>query len=130
LYSESKYKLEPLTNALQWDELESPVPPFDGSSDYDNSKFGIVFSAKRSQARSFNTYYTQVICIAMGYKKVCFSKILWFNGAIASSRFSPDGKSIAYLVMVNDGYEDDKNHVLIISDVECLSNELIWLYST
>lgn len=40
-----------------------------------------------------------------------------YEGATSAPTLSPDGKAVAFLTMRKDGYESDKNHLLLIPDV-------------
>jgi dipeptidyl aminopeptidase/acylaminoacyl peptidase len=126
--SSSKYKLSKLTNALRGTGLESPVAPFGGTDNFDIGPYGLVFVAKdpdlnpathtkqnlyivpraRTSSTSFELSTPQRIALE------------GFEGATTSPVFSPNGKSVAFTSMREDGYESDKSQLFLIPDIQGL----------
>jgi dipeptidyl aminopeptidase/acylaminoacyl peptidase len=129
--SSSKYTLGELTNALKGTKLESPIPPFGGSGDYDLSITGLAFVAKDptldpSTHTKQNLYFLSWTDGDQGVKQL---KGSGFQGASSSPAFSPDGKSIAFFAMKEDGYEADKNQLIVVPDIAEMESQ-VSLYST
>lgn len=120
----------PLRNALAGHpvSLESPIPPFGGASDYDISKNGIVFVAKDPKLDPANFTKTDLYYIPM--RNFTESKVPspiavntgnlkgYSNGPV----FSPDAKSVVFTRMKSIQYESDKPRLLLIPDIEDLTN--------
>ncbi|KAH8815100.1 dipeptidyl-peptidase-like protein V precursor [Xylogone sp. PMI_703] len=124
--SEKSYELAPsgLINALHGHsvKLESPVPPFGGSGDYDISKAGIIFVAKDPQICPANYTKTDLYYIALSdfTQKPTTPQIIKtgnLKGYSNSPVFSPDAKSVAFTRMKSDRYESDKPRLLLIPDL-------------
>ena len=118
-----RWVLSELVNALADSELEAPIPPHGGDDGYDISTDSIVFVAQDPHLNpAFHTkcdfYHVAVPDFAV--KPSAPPRIVQakgFKGAASSPAISPDGKSAAFLQMVNDGYEADKNRVLLVQDL-------------
>ncbi|MCJ1421720.1 hypothetical protein MMC32_008086 [Xylographa parallela] len=125
--SKGRYSLSTLVNALKETQLESPIPPFPGPDHFDISKTGIAFIAKASDVNpAFNTkcnfYYLAISNFGtMSHSSPHIVEMRGYEGAASSPVFSPSGRSIAFLKMKKNGYEADKNRVIIIPDVSELS---------
>jgi dipeptidyl aminopeptidase/acylaminoacyl peptidase len=119
-----RYKLSELTNALQGTGLESPVPPFGGSDNYDLSVSGIIFVAKDPTINAalntkMNFYYIPISDFeASEVPEPLLVPTGNLEGAATSPSFSPDGKKAAFLKMRQNGYEADKNQLLVIPDIK------------
>ena len=122
-----RWSLSPLTNALEDTDLESPVEPYPGTEHFDLSIFGICFVAKAPDLDpAYNTrtdlYYLPVADFAKqpsgSLKKV---EIDGFSGASTAPSFSSDGRSIVYLSMKQNGYESDKNRIILVQDTSASS---------
>jgi hypothetical protein len=118
-----KYKLSKLKNALIGTGLESPIAPFGGADNFDIGPYGLVFVAKDPDLNPA-THTKQNLYIALNSKSSTFSLskpepvlLSGFDGATTSPVFSPNGKSIAFTSMVQDGYESDKNQLFILPDI-------------
>ncbi|KAH8433693.1 oligopeptidase family protein [Aspergillus melleus] len=118
-----KYSVSGLTNLISVSGLagvESPIPPFGGSSDFDISPSAIVFVAKDPSLNpathtSCSCYYCPMFSwtsMEASQSKICAVKGL--EGAMSSPVLSSDGSSIALLAMREDGYESDKNRILYV----------------
>jgi dipeptidyl aminopeptidase/acylaminoacyl peptidase len=127
---ESKIVVAPLINALAGHslKLESPVPPFGGTADFDASKYGLAFVAKDPNINPAN--YTKTDLYYIPLKSFTESptpspQIIqtgnlkgYSNGPV----FSPDGKSIAFTRMKNIQYESDKPRLLLVPNITDLTN--------
>lgn len=120
----------PLTNALKGHSLslESPVPPFGGSGDFDISKNGIVFVAKDPKLNPANHTKTDLYYIPLQTftehqaPSPQIVKTGNLKGYSQSPVFSPDAKSVAFTRMKSDQYESDKPRLLLIPDITDLTN--------
>jgi dipeptidyl aminopeptidase/acylaminoacyl peptidase len=107
---------------------ECPVPPFGGTGDFDISHSGIVFVAKDpklcpAQYTKTNLYYVALKSftdpIPPAPQEVKTGKL---QGYSISPVFSPDGSKVAFARMRNIQYESDKPRLLLLPDVNDLSN--------
>jgi dipeptidyl aminopeptidase/acylaminoacyl peptidase len=122
-----KYKLSNIENALKGTGLESPIPPFGGGDHFDISSSGLAFVAKDPEL-NLATHTKQNLYLALrpstnssgfGLSKAHKVQLApGFDGATTNPVFSPDGKAIAFTSMRKDGYESDKNQLLLIPDVK------------
>ncbi|KAL9113362.1 MAG: hypothetical protein Q9227_002403 [Pyrenula ochraceoflavens] len=119
-----KYSLFGLTNILNNTGLECPFdPPSDGVSQFDISSTGIVFCAKSPHVNpathtKCETYLVPLktfLELDVGPPKHLNTPGL--HGAVTSPVFSPDGKHVAFLQMPQDGYEADRNIIVLFNDV-------------
>lgn len=118
-----KYSLSGLTNLMAVSGLvgvESPIPPFGGTGDFDISPTAIVFVAKDPALNpathtSCVCYYTPMFSwTAMDTQEVKAFKVNALEGAMSSPVLSSDGSSFAFLAMKEDGYESDKNRIIYV----------------
>ncbi|KAL9104468.1 MAG: hypothetical protein Q9163_000561 [Psora crenata] len=118
---EGRYSLGDLTNVLKGSRLESPIPTFGGLDNFDLGSKGICFVAKDPDLDpAFNTksnFY--FVGIEMTENQPKYSapvkyEVEGLEGASTSPVFSPDGESAAFLQMKENGYESDKNRVLLL----------------
>ncbi|KAK2758623.1 hypothetical protein FQN54_003313 [Arachnomyces sp. PD_36] len=122
-----EYSVTPLVNLLHSfgvGDLECPIPPFGGSGDFDISPNGIVFISK---APGLNpATHTKCVCyycpisswteeFTPNPKTISVSDL---HGALSSPVISSDGSRLAYLSMREDGYESDKNRIIIVNGLE------------
>ncbi|KAH8586327.1 dipeptidyl-peptidase-like protein V precursor [Bisporella sp. PMI_857] len=125
----SSWVVEPLKNALRNKSLnlESPVPPFGGSSDYDISKNGLVFVAKDPKIDPSNFTKTDLYYVPLKFTESHapapqLIKTGNLKGYSNSPVFSPDATSLAFTRMRNVQYESDKPRLLIAPDITDLTN--------
>jgi dipeptidyl aminopeptidase/acylaminoacyl peptidase len=125
--SKGRYNLSRLTNALKDTHLESPIAPFPSSSHYDIGANGIAFVAKDPDINpaintKCNFYYLPIsdFTAATSGKPRFIGKVNGLNGAAASPVLSPDGRGAAFLKMKLNGYESDKNRIILIPDLSDL----------
>ena len=116
-----RYTLGNLTNVLKGSGLESPIPTFGGTDNFDLAKRGICFVARDPDLNAaFNTksnfYYVAIEDSPNGlkYSPPVKAEVEDLEGASTSPVFSPDGESAAFLQMKHNGYESDKNRVVIL----------------
>lgn len=115
-----RYSLGKLTNVLRGSGLESPISPFGGKDHFDISVNGIGFVAKDPELNPANNtrcnfYY---ISIDTSTEEPTYSEPKKYGregieGASSSPVLSPDGNSAAFLQMKENGYESDKNRILL-----------------
>lgn len=115
-----RYSLGKLTNILKGSGLESPIPSFGGKDHFDISVNGIGFVAKDPELNpATNTkcdfYYVSIDTSA---EEPAYSEPKKYGkegieGASSSPVLSPDGNSAAFLQMKENGYESDKNRILL-----------------
>lgn len=115
-----RYSLGKLTNILKGSCLESPIPPFGGKDHFDIGVNGVGFVAKDPQLNpAMNTksnFYFVPIDASAGEPTYSDAKKFekqGIEGASSSPALSPDGNSAAFLQMKENGYESDKNRVLL-----------------
>jgi hypothetical protein len=119
----SDWALSPLVNALKHTNLECSIPPFGGGDNFDLATEFLVFVAKDPNINpAFNTkvnvYLLELSSIASGKEPDPIKvDIAGFNGASSSPVFSPDGKQVVFLSMKENGYESDRNHIFLITDI-------------
>lgn len=116
-----------LVNALKGTRLESPIPPFGGSDHYSLSSTGLAFVAKDPAINAAtntkaNFYYLPIADFTNASSaqpnKV---EVEGLEGASASPAISPGGQSAVFLQMKKNGYESDKNRIVLVSDLTKLS---------
>ncbi|TAQ86547.1 hypothetical protein B7494_g5148 [Chlorociboria aeruginascens] len=114
-----------LRNALRGHSvsLESPVPPFGGSADFDISKGGLVFVAKDPKLDPANHTKTDLYHIPLKTftESEAPSPIIVKTGTLrgysSGPVFSPNAKSVAFTRMKSDQYESDKPRLLLVPDI-------------
>lgn len=132
-----KYAVSGLTNLIQVCGLtgvESPIPPFGGTGDFDISPEAIVFVAKDPSLNpathtSCSCYYCPMFSwtsVTAMETRVCAVKGL--EGAMSSPVLTSDGSSIALLAMREDGYESDKRRILYVPNP--WSGEMIEIFAS
>ncbi|KAI9788715.1 MAG: hypothetical protein M1835_002114 [Candelina submexicana] len=118
-----RYSLSRLTNALRGTGLQSPIPPFGGTDNYDISDNGIVLVAKDPALNPATTTKSDFYFIPLSSftersppKPQRFS-LDYSKGASSSPTFSPDGKKAVFLQMQHNGYESDRNRIVLIENL-------------
>ncbi|KAJ8126278.1 hypothetical protein O1611_g7360 [Lasiodiplodia mahajangana] len=125
-----KYQLDGLNlvNPLAGTNLECPVPPFGGASDFDIGKKGIVFLSKDPEINPAMFTKTDVYYVPLKTfteiepplpQIVKTGKLQGYSG---SPTFSHDGSKLAFTRMRHKQYESDKTRLMLIPDIEDLSN--------
>ncbi len=114
-----RYSLGKLTNVLKGSGLESPIPPFGGKDHFDVSINGIGFVAKDPELNpALNTKCNFYLVRIDTAEEPVYSDPQKYakegiEGACSSPVLSPDGNSAAFLQMKENGYESDKNRILL-----------------
>ncbi|KAL1958027.1 hypothetical protein VTO42DRAFT_5239 [Malbranchea cinnamomea] len=136
----TKYQLSQLTNLFQLmnttEPLESPIPPFGGSDHFDICPRGIVFIVKDPALNQAT--HTKCVCYCcplaswtepspVGVNRVDLESL---NGALTSPVVSPVHHTLALLAMKTDGYESDKNRIIIVPGLFDGAGKAIELFST
>ena len=134
--SKGRYGLGKLTNVLKGSRLESPIPPWGGQDNFDLSATGVGFVAKDPDLNSAtntksNFYYVKVDYPPNGptYSEPVKSVIEGLEGASTAPVFSPSGKGVAFLQMKENGYESDKNRIVVEFDFENPATTVVLLES-
>ncbi|KAI9834778.1 MAG: hypothetical protein M1819_002864 [Sarea resinae] len=121
--SKGRYNLSYVANLLQATGLESPIPPFGGADHFDISPTGVIFVAKDPHVNpALNTKANLYFVPLKTFREYSAPYPTKFelpdlNGACTSPTFSPDGTQAAYLQMRENGYESDRNHVIIVRGI-------------
>lgn len=114
-----RYNLLGFTNAIRGTGLESPIPAFGGTDHFDISSKGIVLVAKDPDLdpathTKCNVYFVpKEDLMDMSVSEPRKLEVPGLDGAATCPIFSPDGESIACLKMAEDGYESDKNRIVM-----------------
>lgn len=117
-----------LINALAGTGLQSPVPPFGGAGDFDISSSGIAFVARDpglnpATHTKTDLYYVPLRSFTQAKppapQLIKTGKLRGYSGAPA---FNHSGRSIVFTRMRHDQYESDKTRLLLVPDVEDLTN--------
>jgi dipeptidyl aminopeptidase/acylaminoacyl peptidase len=117
-----------LVNALAGTKLESPVPPFGGTGDFDVGPSGIVFVArdpKLSLAVYTKTDLYYVPLKSFTDPKPPLPRMVQtgkLRGYTVAPVFSHDGKKVAFARMRDMQYETDKTRVMLLPDISDLAN--------
>lgn len=126
---DGKWTLEhsSLRNLLAGTRLTCPVPPFGGSGDFDISESGIAFVSKDPElnlARNTKTdlYYVPIKSWFDEPSTPQIVKTGRLRGYSSAPTFSNNGRQLAFARMRHQQYESDKTRLLVIPDVEDLSN--------
>lgn len=125
--SEGRYALSNLVNALKDTNLESPIPPFGGIDHFSLGNAGLAFVAKDpamdiATNTKANFYYLPIADFTNASSaKLGIVEVKGLEGACSSPAISSDGRSAAFLQMKKNGYESDKNRIVLIPDLKKLS---------
>ncbi|PGG98965.1 hypothetical protein AJ79_08740 [Helicocarpus griseus UAMH5409] len=137
--SSSKYKVSDLKNLFQLVDathLECPIPPFGGTDHFDICRQGIVFVSKDTDLNKAThtrcvLYYCQLQSWTQASPTPAKALALGeFNGAITSPVLSPVKNTLAVLAMREDGYESDKNRLIIVPGLFDGQAEPVELFKT
>ena len=124
-----RWELTDLRNALADTPLASPLEPWPGPEHYDLGPRGLAFVAKDPDLDpAWNTrsdaYFVPIADFAAAPSRAPRKLVVeGFEGAATSPVFAPNGESLAWLQMKENGYESDKNRVLLLPDVARLESE-------
>ncbi|POS86812.1 dipeptidyl-peptidase-like protein V precursor, partial [Erysiphe pulchra] len=128
--SNGAYKVAPLKNSLAGykPSLESPIPPFGGSDDFDISKNGIIFVARDPKLDPSNNTKSDLYYIPLRTfeEKRAPNPLLVETGDLKGYSnypvFSPNAKSVVFTRMKSSGYESDKPRLILVPDIQNLNN--------
>ncbi|KAI2638119.1 prolyl oligopeptidase [Xylaria nigripes] len=115
-------------NALAGTKLECPVPTFGGAGDFDISKKGLVFLSKDPDINPAMWTKTDVYYVPLTTfteEKPPSPQIVKtgdLQGYCGSPTFSHDGNKLAFTRMRHKQYESDKTRLMLIPNIEDLSN--------
>lgn len=122
--SKGRFSLGDLTNILNSSRLESPIPPFGGADNFDLSTKGIGFVARDPDMNNaFNTrsnfYYVEISDDPSGlkYNSPVKIEVEDLEGASTSPVLEPNGEGAVFFQMKQNGYESDKNRIVLVADV-------------
>ena len=121
--SNGQFTVSNLTNALKNTQLESPIPVDGGTNHFDIAGTGIVFVAKDPTLNSAtntksNCYHLPVSSFsAPPSAKLQKFVVKGLEGASTGPVLSPNGVSAVFLQMRQNGYESDKNQIVLIPDI-------------
>lgn len=95
-------------------KVDSPVPPFGGSSQFDWSPNGEWFAyTLKDEPRMAETTNSDVYLLKTSAPRDQINVSKNNRGYDNDPIFSPDGKSLAYHSMAREGFESDRNRILI-----------------
>ncbi|PGH07760.1 hypothetical protein AJ80_07965 [Polytolypa hystricis UAMH7299] len=116
-------ELKNLFRLLDLKNVESPIPPFGGTDHFDICPRGIVFITKDPALNpALHTKCVLYYCALPSWTEAVplelkTVKINELNGALASPVLSSVDNMLALLAMREDGYESDKNRLIIIPNL-------------
>ncbi|KAK8168425.1 dipeptidyl-peptidase-like protein V precursor [Phyllosticta citrichinensis] len=119
----SRYKLTSVANLLKGTNLESPVPQFGSTDNFDVSSSGIAFVSKDPVLQpavytKINPYFVPLSDFTASTPPSPIQiQTSGFNGQATSPVFSPDGKQLAFLRRQNEQYESDKLQLFVLTNV-------------
>ena len=123
--SKGRYGLGKLTNVLEGTRLESPIPPWGGQDNFDLSATGVGFVSKDPDLNPATNTKSNFYYVHVGYSpnELTYSEpvkigVEGFEGASTAPVFSPSGKGVAFLQMKENGYESDKNRIIVDFDID------------
>ncbi|KAB8670409.1 hypothetical protein FH972_026322 [Carpinus fangiana] len=117
------WSLSSAVNVLRGTSLECPMPPFGGGDHFDVGPKGVIFVAKDPDLdpalhTKCNVYVVPIdTAVTDATPSIYTTNMSVFKGAATSPRFSADGNSAAFLMMMADGYEADKNQLFTIPNI-------------
>ncbi|KAK8254882.1 dipeptidyl-peptidase-like protein V precursor [Phyllosticta capitalensis] len=119
----SQYALSKVVNVLKGTNLESPVPQFGSTDNFDVSSSGIAFVSKDPVLQpaiftKINAYFVPLTDFTVASPPSPIQiQTSGFNGQATSPVFSPDGKQLAFLRRKSVQYESDKLQLFVLTDV-------------
>lgn len=110
-----KPRFDESRDIMENEHFDCPQMPFGGSEDFVWRPDGkmLAYVCKKSEGKAYATSTNTDIYL---YKPESFETINFTEGMMGydqSPQFSPDGKTLAWLSMARDGYESDKNDIVI-----------------
>ncbi|KAI5292862.1 hypothetical protein KEM52_006014 [Ascosphaera acerosa] len=126
----TRYELAPLTNLIHAAGLkgvESPIPTFGGSDHFDISKDGVVLVSKDPELvdalhTKCKLYYVRLPIWDKSDEGELSAGVLDLSrlglaGALTSPVLSQASGALAFLAMREDGYESDKNRIVVVPEL-------------
>lgn len=116
--------------------LECPIPPFGATDHFDICTRGVVFIAKDTLLNQAThtkcvCYYCPLAfwdkCLVEGVNTVDLGSL---NGALASPVISPVNHTLVFLAMKVDGYESDKNRIIVVPKLFDGAEKHVELFAT
>lgn len=102
------------TDLQEGQSFEAPLAPFHGTEDFVwNKNNELVYVEKSKTGKDFAVSTNSDIYIYNMISKVKTCISCEFKGYDTNPVISPDGSKIAFLSMARDGYESDKNRLMI-----------------
>lgn len=99
---------------LEGRKVDSPVPPFGGSSQFDWSPNGEWFAyTLKDEPRMAETTNSDVYLLKVSSPRDQINVSRNNRGYDNDPIFSPDGKSLAYHSMAREGFESDRNRIMV-----------------
>src|SRR5690606_32870680 len=105
------------TDLLEREQVHRPLPPFGGTSEIGvspDSKY-IVYVSKKLQGTAAATSTNSGLYLYDIQAKTTNLLTPKNPGYDNEPQFSPDGSKLAWLSMARDGYEADKNRILVMT---------------
>lgn len=118
--SRGRFNLGHLTNILKGSDLESPIPQLGGLDDFDLGANVVAFVSKDPNLNpATNTKSNLYVVNVKGsnYSEPQKIEHIGFEGASTAPALSPTGNAVAFLQMKENGYESDKNRILLCADL-------------
>lgn len=118
--SRGRFSLGRLTNILKGSQLESPMSPFGGLDNFDLGAKAICFVAKDPNLNSATNTKSNLYFVTIdgsNYSEPKKIELDGFEGASTAPALSPTGNGVAFLQMKENGYEADKNRILICANL-------------
>jgi len=115
-----RFSLGSLTNILKGSNLESPIPPFGALNHFDLGAEVIGFVAKDPNLNPATNTKTNLYYVTIDgstYSEPKMVELDGFEGASTAPALSPTGSGVAFLQMKENGYEADKNRILLCADL-------------
>ena len=118
-----RYNLVGFKNALKDTHLESPIPTFGGTNHFDIGREGLVFVARdpdldpATHTRCYAYFIRRTDLESLNVPNPIKFLVPGLEGWATSPVFSPDGKKICALFQKIDGYESDKNRLVVFSNI-------------
>ncbi len=102
------------TDILGERRVDSPVPPFGGISQFDWSPDGNFFAyTLKDQQRWAESTNSDIYLLDVASGQDAINISVANKGYDNDPLFSPDGKSLAYHSMEHDGFESDRNRIMV-----------------
>lgn len=116
--------------------VESPIAPFGGTDNFDICSRGIAFVSKDPALNPAT--HTKCVCYycplpswanpsPMQARAIDVPSL---HGALTCPVFSPIKNSLAFLAMKQDGYESDKNRIVLVQDLFGDTPEVAEIFAT